>query len=214
MANESSAYGTVIIKGNSLDDCEKVLKNMRKFEHWAYPTYVYLRDEEAKENYDENGYLQANFAGCGRWAYESNIKVMPEHFDDENLIEEDFEIIFDFVDYEPGMKVLYKEIATLVHHKGQKLEDMEVKIKSEDIPFTWENLVNYDVESEETLCYFLNGYIADNEADYAKELYGPNTFQNAAFFLSEYSIYQEHYPVLVNFLKEKGLLKKKENLCS
>ena len=134
MANMSSAYGEIEVKG--IDEKE-VLKFWKIFEKTQESAWYgeFLNDEPSE------GYVQS-FMGCGRWVLNNNLDnfgrwakqdlVRNDNIAELKWLEErEFTLHFDYDEYECGCEILQHESCDVVHTKNTSLDDC--KLLNEDI---------------------------------------------------------------------------------
>ena len=184
MANLSDAFGNIEIKGS-----EKVIESiLRLFElsdAWEYNTSIDL--ESIEKPTDDDDTCTINFYGTGRWCYENNIEFFFRWVNDEITKEDrtllegsDFEIIFDFTDYEPGCEVFYEATEALRHKKGVKLDETEyIQSEYSALDLSWGNRLDLEVENDDQLASMLDDMdenemmeFLEQEAEGLKKHYG------------------------------------------
>lgn len=165
MENLSDAWGTIEIKGS-----EQIIKSILKLfelsDAWGYNTSIDL--ESIEKPTDDT--CTVNFYGTGRWCYENNIEFFFRWVNDEITKEDrtllegsDFEIIFDFTDYEPGCEVFYEATEALRHKKGVKLDETEyIQSEYSALDLSWGNRLDLEVENDDQLASMLDD-MDDNE---------------------------------------------------
>lgn len=172
MANLSDAFGNIEIKGS-----EKVIESiLRLFElsdAWEYNTSIDL--ESTEKPTDDT--CTVNFFGTGRWCYENNIEFFFRWVNDEiteedrALLEDsDFEIIFDFTDYEPGCEVFYEATEALRHKKGVKLDETEyIQSEYSALDLSWGNRLDLEVENDDQLASMLDDMVGNEMMEFLEE---------------------------------------------
>lgn len=165
MANLSDAFGNIEIKGS-----EKVIESILRLfglsDAWEYNTSIDL--ESIEKPTDDT--CTVNFYGTGRWCYENNIEFFFRLVNDEITKEDrtllegsDFEIIFDFTDYEPGCEVFYEATEALRHKKSVKLDETEyIQSEYSALDLSWGNRLDLEVENDDQLASMLDD-MDDNE---------------------------------------------------
>lgn len=146
MANISSANGTCRIITSSKENCYKIFNILAHAgnERWEYSTYYSEKDESVLELLDNKYQFEVYFDGYGRWCYLNNIENTFHWLKDYLTKDEwlfltntDFEIQYEYTDYEGGMLYLIDETVRLIHNAGQEPTDSEVVEDSHDeYPFT------------------------------------------------------------------------------
>lgn len=172
MANLSDAFGNIEIKGS-----EKVIESiLRLFElsdAWEYNTSIDL--ESIEKPTDDT--CTVNFYGTGRWCYENNIEFFFRWVNDEitkenrTLLEgSDFEIIFDFTDYEPGCEVFYEATEALRHKKSVKLDETEyIQSEYSALDLSWGNRLDLEVENDDQLASMLDDMDGNEMMEFLEE---------------------------------------------
>lgn len=164
MANISDASGTVRINATHPEVIKNVISLMEIAERFEYGTY--LSDYEINE-YPEGCKVEIPFSGAGRWCFGNNIEMMfksiasyiasvkenKEYYGQifQNVQDSDFEMIFDYCDYEPGCGILGHYVYALSHRAGEDLTAPQItEGDAMEYDFTVENLVDhvgYDLET-------------------------------------------------------------------
>jgi len=134
MANMSSAYGEIEVRGI---DKKEVVKFWEIFEKTQERAYYgeFLNDEPSEE-------CTQSFMGCGRWTLNNNLdnfgrwaKQDLVHNDNiaelQWLEEREFVLHFDYDEYECGFEILQHESCDVVHTKNTPLDECE--LLNEDI---------------------------------------------------------------------------------
>lgn len=167
MANESEATGTLEI----IAKCDE--KKFMEFQE-ALKAYLgsgfYGASFDVEDVFDKNAdgtcSVSVDFIGYGRWTFSNNL----ERFGlwasyDADMRGKDsgyealnkmkgigFKLVFEFVDHEPGMEILYTETASVEHKANEPWKLCQyTEIKHEDIDYTVDNLVDYGVVDEDTI---------------------------------------------------------------
>lgn len=160
MANLSSCYGTETIVGNEQAvneyyNCMSILNSNVEygFEYVGDPKKVAGKTFERE------------FFGTGRWSFEGNLGYFNSWYLKPSEWDSDFKksvkerlrkavkgiesLIYNFVDYEPGCLVFYKEEFE-IRFKDGEIYSMKV-LNEENIPLTLNNRILYGMENEDCL---------------------------------------------------------------
>lgn len=142
MANISEAGGTITITASSEDTATKFITLFNTVNTDAYYGTTIHDDTQIQVNDDKTVTASASFDGCGRWAYHENIawtfECITEDFRAvtgqlstirEELRGETITVTYDFVDYEPGMAILYTEKSSITYTKGKVGETEELSFR-------------------------------------------------------------------------------------
>lgn len=162
MANISSAFGTVtfIVKGGEQEARYVADTIMGAASKWYYGMQVAGEDPHDIKIADGMTSISMDFDGSGRWGFENNVSYLPSWLSEgkgslnkqdlSRLKNMEFQILFDYVDDEPGNQILYKKKEHLCHTAGTPLKDMTLTEDSlEEYEYTAKNLVDligYDLE--------------------------------------------------------------------
>lgn len=119
-----------------------------------------------EQNDDGTCSVSVDFIGYGRWTFSNNLKrfglwasydadMKGKNSGYEALNKMKgigFKLVFEFVDHEPGMGILYTETASVEHKENEPWKLCQyTEIKHEDIDYTVDNLVDYGVVDEDTI---------------------------------------------------------------
>lgn len=155
MANRTNARGSLTItlektSGKEFIDFISALRSV--FESFEYPTVlgdINVTDEHTAE---------CSFSGDGRWAYSENIKSFGYWCSFANkrdtdaakaLTKYDFKLAFSFVDYDPGLNILYTEKASTEHKKNEPMNKSRYEFEyRSNIEANADNLISYGVFEE------------------------------------------------------------------
>ena len=169
MANLSDAGGTMTINFDSERCLESLVRVFNIASHWEYGIFT-------GEKIDDFGRLDeftvtSNFAAVGRWSFQSSLQSLFEDVELNGLFEDDrkvlegsdFEIKFDYTDYEPGCELFYEATDKLVHKAGTPLiETLFFNLEYSDIDMSWGNRLRKEVEDED---YLVNEILWDMEPE-------------------------------------------------
>lgn len=172
MANLSDAWGTIEIKGSE-EIIKSILKLFELSDDWEYNTSI---DPESIEKPTDDT-CTVNFYGTGRWCYENNIEFFFRSVNDEITEEDrtllegsDFEIIFDFTDYEPGREVFYEATEALRHKKSVKLDETEyIQSEYSALDLSWGNRLDLEVENDDQLASMLDDMDGNEMMEFLEE---------------------------------------------
>lgn len=172
MANLSAAWGTIEIKGPE-EVIKSILKLFELSDAWEYNTSIDL--ESIEKPTDDT--CTVNFYGTGRWCYENNIEFFFRWVNDEITKEDrtllegsDFEIIFDFTDYEPGCEVFYEATEALRHKKSVKLDETEyIQSEYSALDLSWGNRLDLEVENDDQLASMLDDMDGNEMMEFLEE---------------------------------------------
>lgn len=167
MANASEATGVLEI----IAKC-----NGKKFMEFQESLKTYLgsgfygasfdTEDVFEQNDDGTCSVSVDFIGCGRWVFSNNLKrfglwasydadMKGKNSGYEALNKMKgigFKLVFEFVDHEPGMGILYTETSSVEHKANESWTSTQyTEIKHEDIDYTVDNLVDYGVVDEGTI---------------------------------------------------------------
>ena len=128
MANMSTANGTCCIIASSQNECYKLYDILKhaEFEKWEYAT-IYASKIAGFEAVllDGRYQFQVDFEGYGRWSYFNNIEAsfrwLKKYLTEEEwmfLTETDFEIRYEYTDYECGFQFLEDDDVRIIHCAG------------------------------------------------------------------------------------------------
>lgn len=161
MANISEAKGKLNFKVycKRENEARNFLLNLEKY--LGYGEYAaFMSDEIEIEKADgENGIylISTDFEGCGRWVFDENIQhwfgswsksASTKRFVNE-IERYRFDICFDFVDFECGLRTFYHEAAIVKHEAGTPLNESNIRVESaEDIDINAQNLIDNGYEEE------------------------------------------------------------------
>ena len=180
MANISDAHGTIKFKTKTKEDMVFLLDVFKLLEYGEYYTDLIQDIGDLEKNLvNEDGHVtyRCYFEANGRWVYQENIEYCflwikngLEHFnrlsDYERLVNTEFSIVYDFVDFECGVMVLYHAVIEVEHKAGVPLEKTKPKtIEKDDYEFTIQNILDITGEDYE---YVLN-YFGLLEGGYENE---------------------------------------------
>ncbi len=171
MANISDACGSITIVADSKEAAEVLLHTYKVAEYWDYGT-IGVNGIPEHDPETNKWVLESGFCGWGRWSYEVNASKhliwcinSPGDFSPEEirtLRNSNFEIIYDFKDYECGCEFYYQEICRLIHKKGISLVDTEfVQDEYIDLDTSWGNRLAEELESED----YMIGFLIDSEPE-------------------------------------------------
>lgn len=161
MANASEATGVLEI----IAKCNE--KNFMEFQE-SLKTYLgsgfYGASFDVEDVFDKNDdgtcSVSVDFIGCGRWVFSNNLKRFglwasydadmrgkDSGFEALNKMKGiGFKLVFEFVDHEPGMGILYTETSSVEHKANEPWTSTQyTEIKHEDIDYTVDNLVDYGI---------------------------------------------------------------------
>lgn len=167
MANASEATGVLEI----IAKCNE--KKFMEFQE-SLKTYLgsgfYGASFDVEDVFDQNDdgtcSVSVDFIGCGRWTFSNNLKrfglwasydadMRGKNSGYEALNKMKgigFKLVFEFVDHEPGMGILYTETSSVEHKANEPWKLCQyTEIKHEDIDYTVDNLVDYGVVDEDTI---------------------------------------------------------------
>lgn len=129
MANMSSAYGEIEVRG--IDEKE-VMKFWKIFEKTQESAWYgeFLNDEPSEE-------CVQSFMGCGRWVLDNNLDnfgrwAKQDLIHNNNIAElkwleeRAFTLHFDYDEYECGFEILQHESCDVVHIKNTSLDECEL----------------------------------------------------------------------------------------
>ena len=166
MANCSFAKGYIDMTADSEKAIDLIIKSFKATEGFGYGITL-TKELEREELDDGKFYYSSCFEGEGKWTFENNIHnhfrwaIINKDLTDEEfefLEQSDFEINFDFVDYEPGMEVFYKTYDKLEHSKGDDLEETNyISGEYDDLDYSWGAFLIEEVESMESLGCWIEG---------------------------------------------------------
>lgn len=158
MANMSDAYGTVSVE--SVCNAKKFVEIINKIAKcWEYPIYF-------NTNRVEDDATTFTFNGSGRWTMSASLENFGESLDyclneleeEEKvlLINNDWELSFNYLDCEPGCGVLYIANDIITHKKGQSLKEVgfrEAECSSYDYTLFDFLKAHCDFEGEDYSCF-------------------------------------------------------------
>ena len=161
MANISSARGCLNFKvyAQAEDEARNFLSNLDEYlrfgEYAAFmsPYEIKVGDENGVKIYS----ISTDFEGCGRWVFDENIQrwfgswsksASTKRFVNE-IERYRFDICFDFVDFECGLRTFYHEAAVVQHEAGTPLDESNIRVECvEDIDINVQNLIDNGYEGE------------------------------------------------------------------
>lgn len=169
MANVSDARGYLNFKVycETENEARDFLLNMKNYLGYGeYAAFMSPADDiEISKDEDENGVylISTNFEGFGRWTFDENIQrwfggswsksESTKCFVNE-IEKYRFDICFDFVDFECGLRTFYHEAAVVQHEAGTSLDESNTSVDSvESIDINKQNLIDNGYE-EEVDCMF------------------------------------------------------------
>lgn len=172
MANMSSAYGEVEVKGI---DKKEVMKFWEIFEKTQERAYYgeFLNDEPSE------GCVQS-FMGLGRWVLNNNLDnfgpwakqnlVRNDNVAELKWLEErEFTLHFDYDEYECGFEILQHESCDVVHTKNTSLDECE--LLNEDVKTYDYNLYGLaKLDFEDVSEYLRSIEDSTDDKDWAAEL--------------------------------------------
>lgn len=136
MANISFAKGLLTFEGSKI--VQEALVDVLVATERDVEYNVYFDEQKAREDLKKMDKLEISFSGSGRWSYHNNIEHLYQWITedirkgrikgDKERIEDawhfletqDWMLIFDFDDCEPGLDVLYSEEVAIRHKKGER----------------------------------------------------------------------------------------------
>lgn len=143
MANISTASGTCYIVASTEKECDKILSLIDRISDWQYSTWYDRKSAKKSILSDGRHQVEVSFKGFGCWEYANNISHMFIWLKEKLLKEErsflkntEFEIVYEYTDFEPGLRFLeYKEIR-LTHPKELDLDWCPVdEEECEELPY-------------------------------------------------------------------------------
>ena len=159
MANISTAYGTMKLKGNWIPILVEKL-NVIAGEVWA-KWYYDIQLDSFEPTEETKGESTAIFSATGRWAFNSNLEALDNWTKDDakknpniyavyndllkGMYENNLTVEVSYSDEESGCLVLYRETGTL-SSDGERLK-YEVT-HDENFEYNWENYMDVTGETE------------------------------------------------------------------
>ncbi len=162
MANQSYAYGVIDIKADS-PECVELLKAVLKLtEISEYDTTCtnYSETYKGQEGY----YTSCDFTGTGCGNFEDGIQFLFQSTVKYLIKEEiailegsNFEISYDFTDYEPGTMEFYTACDALRHKAGNSIMgyNMYVAGDTENLDLSWGSRLEHHAESLDSMMEFM-----------------------------------------------------------
>lgn len=158
MANLSYAYGTIEITADTVSCLETLKKVFKLTEETRFGTTCTNYSEICKNK--KGYYTWCKFEGTGRGGYEDSIQFLFQ-FVEKKLSKEDvkilessnFELVYNFVDYEPNCSDFFKATDAMCHKAGRSIwgYDMYVAGDEELLDLSWGSRLKHRVESLESL---------------------------------------------------------------
>ena len=177
MANLSTAKGILYVTAKTDEKVFDILYNFKQMLGNSISDYATVFEPEEAEKITTHDSFEkhhktyaVHFNGYGKWNYDNNIHLMKYWLNDNKfLLENYWEVVFDFSDEESGNLLLYHEVIKVTHEEDQLFSEMKYEvINDESYDYTAYNLysvMNYD--SDEVMYAF--GIDDDPENDYEKE---------------------------------------------
>lgn len=173
MANMSDAHGTMTINyGGNIDCLKTLLETFDDASNWEYPIFTANSVDKLIKNEDGTVYTTFDARGC--WMFHHLLEcffyTVEESVEDGSikidlsvLKNTNFEILFEYQDYEPGNGIFYETSDRLIHKAGVPITKIEI-IQGDicDLDLSWGNRLMHDVETEDSLCDEL-AYMSDLE---------------------------------------------------
>lgn len=162
MANLSYAYGVINITADTVSCLETLKKVFKLTEETQFDT--------ACKNYSEickskgSYYTQCEFEGIGHGCYEDSIQFLFQLVEkklnkkDVKILEgSNFELVYDFINYEPNCSDFFKATDAMRHKAGRSIwgYDMYVAGDEEILDLSWGSRLEHQVESLESLTEML-----------------------------------------------------------
>ena len=157
MANISSADGTITVKFDSESCLQSLARVFTIASDWEYGIFGIENVEDF--NRDDEFTATSAFAAAGRWTFQENICHLFDWVEDslitvdkKVLEDSNFEIKFEYTDYEPGCEVHYRATDYLIHEAGTPLTDTRfVSGDLEELGLDWGTRLEEGGESEDGL---------------------------------------------------------------
>lgn len=168
MANISDANGTFTIHAKNCETIKELIHLMQYLEIGEYSTYFtdyHSGDDQFDDSIvkfgDDEYEFETTFSASGRWVYLTNIERMADwilsEVEEQNdpqdpdiikhLEKEEWSIVFDYIDYEPGCELFAQVMVEAIHYTDTPFADIDVNV-SED-----ENLDKTVVNFAQTMGY-------------------------------------------------------------